>query len=595
MKFLKTFLASILGTIVGLGLLFLIFFYFIVSSSQEPEPYVRKDSVLKIEMSGSLPNRSSTNPFDKILNKQADGVVTLQSLRQNLDKAASDDRIKGVWLNLEYLGGSWAHLQEARKIISDFKANSNKFVVASSGDMGMNEKTYYIGTVADSLYASPESLFEFDGFYIETTFYTGLFEKLGIKAEISREGKYKSAVEPYFRKENSPESDYQLQQMLNDFTDEFLSATSEKTGLSVDELNNMLNESPHLDVHYAAENGLIDRLAYESDVEQAIKKLAGVDTDKNLETISNGRYAKVSRSSAGIDDPSTSNKIAVIYASGMILPQAPSDSPFSRERFITATDFREQLSDIREDDDVKALVVRVESPGGSGTTSDVIWNMLRETRKKMPVIVSMGSVAASGGYYISMAADTIVAEPTTITGSIGAFSTNFDARDFFNDKLGITFDEVKTHKYADWLSPTNGFNEEERDAFQRFTDRFYDSFITKVALSRGLTKEEVNRRGQGRVWTGADAKEQKLVDVIGGFDSAVKIAADKAGIENYKLSEYPKPKSLVEVFMSSAEAKAYAMLGIDWLDDPRTQALRNAFLFRKGDALTMLPYEVHVQ
>ncbi|MDX1586536.1 MAG: signal peptide peptidase SppA [Balneolaceae bacterium] len=288
--------------------------------------------------------------------------------------------------------------------------------------------------------------------------------------------------------------------------------------------------------------------------------------------------------------------MAVIYASGPILPEINTNSPFDNQQYITTGFFEKQLEEIREDDNVKALVIRINSPGGSGSTSDAIWRMLQVTKKEIPVIVSMGPVAASGGYYIAMAADSIVADPTTITGSIGVFATKLNTRQLFNEELGITFDEVKSHDYADWLLPTNDFTDSEEKAFNDYVNRFYDTFITKVAEARNMTKAEVDSVAQGRVWTGEAAKEQNLVDVLGGMDTAMSIAAEKAGLDAYDVVTYPKPKDLYQLLMGSAETRARALIEESWFGAPYAQDVaKRLSILKQQRALALFPYEISIQ
>ena len=594
MQFFKTLIASTLGALIAAFIIFIVFFLTLVSSTREPEPYVRDNTVLKLNFSGNIPSKTTKDPFDEILRGEKIDVVSLESLKENLDKAAVHDKIRGVLLNIDFVTAGWAHLQEARNLIRAFKDSSGKFVYASTNDLGYNEAGYYLATAADSVFSPPESLFEFDGFYSQVTFYTGLLEKLGIEAEITRHGKYKSAVEPYFREELSEESEYQLQQIIEDVTNTFVQAISEKTGKTAGEINGLLNDVPGLLVQEAYANGLVDTLLYPNEVESLIKQRIGISEDRELQTISNGRYLKVSKQTAGISTPSTSDKIAVIYANGPILPSPDGLNPFDNEPIITAAAFRDQLDEVRDDDDIKALVVRINSPGGSGSTSDVIWHMLRETSKEIPVIASMGPVAASGGYYIAMAADTIVAHPTTITGSIGVFSTKFNASALFNEKLGITFDEVKSHQHADWLNATRGFTPEEEAAYQAFTDQFYQNFISKAAQTRSLTPEEVDEVGQGRVWTGEDALEQQLVDLMGGLDRALSVAAEKAGLTDYNIEAYPKPRDFFEMLMGSAQAEVQSWFGITPYD-AYIEDMMPYFGNRKGDLLLLYPYRIGIQ
>jgi protease-4 len=548
-----------------------------------------------MELEGQIPTRSNQNPFDEIFNPQKTNQISLDLLKENMEKAAADDHISGVWLNIEFINASWATLQEARNALQTFQDSTDKFLYATTGDMGYNEKGYYLATAADSIFSPPSSLFEFDGFFLQSSFYKGLFDKLGIEVNVFRRGKYKSAVEPYIRTEHSEESRYQLQQIIDQVSGEYISKTSTASGLSADTLHRMLNDQPHFDASFAHEHGLIHQLRYPSEMDSLIKKRMNLGEEEEFHTVDSKRYGKVSASTAGLSTPSGEDKIALLYSSGVIVPQAPGSSPFDQQKFITASNFRKQLEDIREQDNVRALVVRINSPGGSGSTSDMIWKMLRNTAKDMPVIASMGPVAASGGYYIAMAADSIVAQPTTITGSIGVFTTKFNTKSLFNDKLGITFDRVKSHDHADWFDTNIKMSEDEERAMQHFTDQFYDQFIDRVAESRGLSRDEVHEDAQGRVWTGADAKNEKLVDVLGGLDKAISIASEKAGLADYSVITYPEQKKLIDMLMQSAESKAKSWLSTLLWDTGHSESLTRALRYKKGDALTIMPYKISIE
>ncbi|HLR27003.1 MAG TPA: signal peptide peptidase SppA [Fodinibius sp.] len=597
MNFFKTLIASILGVFLALGLILIILVITISSSTQEPEPYIRDNTVLKIEMRGSLPAQTDSNPLDQIFDQDSNEKVSLETLKENLTKARHHDNIKGVWLRIDHMSSSWAHLEEARRLIRTFRDSSDKFIYASTNDLGLNEKGYFLATAADSVFSPPETFFEFDGFYTQVTFYDGLFEKLGIKTEITRHGKYKGAVEPYYRKEMSEENEYQLTQLLNQVNETFVTAVSEKTGRSIRELNALMNDQPQMTSQFAYDEQLVDSLLYPGQVEDYIRQRIGLKEDDSFKTVSNARYAKVSASSAGLENGSAEDKIVVIYANGPIMPDINSDSPFGNQQVITSTFFEKQLEEVREDEDVKALVIRVNSPGGAGSTSDLIWKQINGIKSNMPVIVSMGGVAASGGYYISMAADSIVAEPTTITGSIGVFSTKFNTKQFFNDKLGLTFDGVKTHKHADWLVQNRGMSPTEEKAFQQFVDNFYQAFIQKVAQSRNMDVTLVDSLAQGRVWTGADAQENGLVDVLGGMDKALTIAADEAGITDYKLEKYPKSKSFYELVMSSTATKAKAWLNNGWLSSMIgvEEIPQQLMLLKQRFPLALSPFKITVE
>lgn len=566
MQFLKTFLASILGTFTALVLLLLLAFAMIMSSSSDPEPYVRSNSVLSFPMTGDIPARTLPDPFDELFNPAAGAGVSLQSLKENLQKAANDDNIEGVWIQTNFISASWANLESAYTYFEEYK-ESGKFLYFSTDDIGMNEKSYFLASLADSVFSPPETGFEFDGFVAQVTFYRDMLDRIGIEPEIFRVGEYKSAVEPFLQQESSPQSEEQIRAILDAASGRFVEAISVRTGKSAAEINSMLNTPPINRIEFALENGLIDVMAYHDEVEELVKQRIGLEEDDDLQTINFGRYSKVSGSNAGLDEPDTNDKIAVIYASGMILPQLGQSSPFGSQTGITAPSVRKQFQSALDDDDVKAIVFHINSGGGAATTSDLIWHDVRSAAEKKPVIASMGSVAASGGYYIAAAADTIVAGENTITGSIGIFNLLFNTQELFNENLGIEFQTFKTHEYADLIDLTTPFTNAEERIIQQNVENGYDSFVNKMAESRGMTYEEINSVARGRVWTGVDAQQRGLVDVLGGVDRAIEIAAEKAGIEAYKLDSYPKQKDIFETLFASGNAKVQ-MFMMNLLPEP---------------------------
>ncbi|MGM0459078.1 MAG: signal peptide peptidase SppA [Bacteroidota bacterium] len=596
MQFFKTFLASVLGTLIALLILVLIGFAMVVSSSSDPEPYVRSNTVLSFEMSGDIPARISADPLEELFNPTAGAKLSLQSLKQNLRKAAADDNIDGVWVQTNFVNASWANLESAYGYLSDFK-ESGKFLYFSTDDIGMNEKAYFLASVADSVFSPPETGFEFDGFVTQITFYREMLDKIGIEPEIFRVGEYKSAVEPFLQRESSPESEEQLTAILNSASARFVQAIEARTGKSSQEINELLNTPPVDRIQFAVDNGLIDELAYHDEVKQMVRDRVGVEEDDDLKTISFGRYSRVSADNAGLDEPDTSDKIAVIYASGAIMPQLD-DNPFGTTSGITASSVRNQFESALEDDDVKAIVFHINSGGGAATTSDLIWNDVRKASEKKPVIASMGSVAASGGYYIAAGADTIVAGENTITGSIGIFNLLFNSQELFNENLGIEFETFKTHEYADLFDLTRPFSNAEERVIQQNVENGYESFISRMAESRGMTTEEIDEVGRGRVWTGTDAQQRGLVDELGGIDRAIEIASEKAGIEAYKLDTYPKKKDIFELLMSSGNAKLHAFM-LNLLPEPmkseEAQNLRMLMNQPQGMNWALLPIQFDVE
>lgn len=558
MNFFKTFLASILGTLLGVLLLVLILFATLMSGSSEAEPYIRSNTVLTISMSGDIPARPLDDPFEELFNPAAGPRLSLEGLQNNLKKAAVDEDIEAVWVKINFLESSWANLQRAYGYFEEFK-ESGKPLYFSTDDLGLNEKSYYLATLADSLFSPPETNFQFDGFVAQFSFYHDMLDKIGVEPEIFRVGKYKSAVEPFMNESSSPESREQTREILNTATETFVNAVAKKTGKSVNEINELLDTPPVDRINFAVENGLIDAIAFDDEIEEIIKERLDVDADDELQTVSFGRYSRLSAKSAGIEVPDTQNRVAVIHASGMILPDLP-DSPFGNSSGITLNSLKKQLDSALDNDDVKAIVIHIDSPGGSSTTSDLLWNQIKKASEKVPVIASMGSVAASGGYYMAMGADTVLAAENTITGSIGIFSLLFNTEELLNEKIGIHYETIKTHEYADLYNLSRPFTSSERAVIQQTVDRGYESFLKRVADARGMTRDEVHEVAQGRVYTGVAAKEAGLIDIVGDLDRAIEVAAEMAEIEEYQLDIYPKKKDIFETLFAGSSAQVQSML-----------------------------------
>ncbi len=595
MQFFKTFLASILGTILGVLILFLILFASLMSSSSEPEPYIRSNTVLTVKMSGDIPSRVADDPLEELFNPAVKHKMSLQNLKSNLKKAASDDNISAVWVKTNNVIASWANLETAYRYFNEYK-ESGKPLYFSTDDIGMNEKAYFLATLADSVYSPPVTAFQFDGFVAQFTFYRDMLDKIGIEPEIFRVGKYKSAVEPFISESSSPESRQQTLEILNSATSTFVDAVAKRTGKTVEEVHNLLNSPPVDRVEFANENGLIDAIAYDDEVEQIIKQRLDLDEEEDLKTVSFTRYSRVSSKKAGLETSDSSDRIAVIYATGMILPDL-GDSPFETSSGITPNDFRSQLDDATDDDNVKAIVIHIDSPGGSATSSDILWHYIREAADKKPVVASMGTVAASGGYYMAMGADTVLAGKNTITGSIGIFNLLFNAQELMNDKIGIGYETMKTHEYADLMDLTRPFTAGERRIIQQNVESGYETFLQRVAQARGMTRDETHEVAQGRVYTGTAAKQAGLIDEVGDLDRAIEVAAEMAETDDYKLDIYPKKKDLYEALFSTSNAKIQSMLQSwlpgDLMEDAQTvQLLMNQ---PRGQNWMLLPLKIEVQ
>lgn len=595
MTFFKSFLASCLGIFTSFVVLLIAFFIVIASSSSEPLPELKQNSVLTIEMSGAIPAYSVPSPVESYFNPNAADKVSLVNLKNNLEKAAADDRIEGVWVKANMLAESWANLEHAYQYLEEYK-ESGKFLYFSTDDIGMNEQSYYLASLADSVFSPPNTNFEFDGFVSQMTFYADMLDKIGVEPEIFRVGKYKSAVEPFLQTSASPESRDQMEQIMGMATETFIAAITERTGKSVDEVNEMLNSSPVNRLQFAHENDLIDSLAFESDVERILKHKLGIEEDDDIETISFQDYSKIPSAAAGVETPSSQDRIAVIYTNGAIMPELGNESPLGNSGLITLSNVQKQLDEALDRSTVKAIVVHINSPGGSATTSDLIWNSIREASKEKPVIAYMGSVAASGGYYMAMGADSVMAGPNTITGSIGIFNLLFNVQELTEEKIGLDFDLIKSHEYADLLDLTDPFTPAEERIIQQNVENGYEVFLGRVAENRGMTRDEVHEVAQGRVWTGADAQEVGLIDKLGSLEDAVALAAEMAETEEYRIENYPKQKGLFEALMAGSQAKVQNYLS-SWLPFQQTEKVKTIRMLMEqpaGQNWMILPTKITI-
>jgi protease-4 len=444
-----------------------------------------------------------------------------------------------------------ATTEEIRNALIDFK-KSKKFIIAYSEIY--TQGFYYLASVADKVYINPKGIIEFRGFSSEVTFLKGALDKLGIEAQIIKVGTYKSAVEPLVLTKMSDANRLQVTSYLGSMYDYFLTGISKSRNINKDSLFNYANSGRIQQPEDALKYKLVDGLKYKDEILSELKQRTSIAEKKDIASVDLGDYVK---SGTKVDtdpkDVSYKNRIAIVYASGEITGGDGDDNKIGSETISKA------LRKVRMDDKVKAVVLRINSPGGSSLASDVIWREVMLTKKVKPIIVSMGDVAASGGYYIACAADSIIAEPNTITGSIGIFAVLPNMQKLFNDKLGITFDGVKTGKYADLGDVSRPLSPEERAILQNSVNRGYDDFTKAVANGRGKTQAYINSIGQGRVWTGTQALKIGLVDRLGNINDAVKSAAKKAGVKDYRIVAYPEQKSFLNKFGEglSAEVKAH--------------------------------------
>jgi protease-4 len=548
--FLKYTCASLLGTFLGLLLLgsiglggLVLLIALAASSSKDSGPQVKDKSVLVLDLSlnitDSKPSRSTSAAIEEVLSEDSGDTVTLRTVLDTIEYAKKDPKIVGIYLegSSDSSSSGFANLKEVRSALQRFR-DAKKPIFAYQ--MDWNERDYYLGSVANTIAVNPYGALEINGFSSQGMFFTGALEKYGVGVQVTRVGKYKSAVEPFLLTKMSPENRQQTQKLLGDMWGEYLKTVAPSRKVTVGQLQALADNGGTLMADEALKNKLVDKVVYFDEISTELKKLTGTDREnKSFKQISLKNYAKIAenKNSTRADKK---NQIAILYAEGEIVDGEGGPTQVGGDRIA------QEMRKIREDDDVKAVVLRVNSPGGSATAAEVIGREVMLTGKKKPVIVSMGNLAASGGYWISMGSNRIFAEPNTITGSIGVFGMLFNAEKLAANN-GITWDVVKTARFADTSTVSRPKNPQELANIQRIVDRIYDRFITKVADSRKLPKNKVQEIAQGRVWSGTAAKQLGLVDEIGGLEDAVREAAKQAKLgDDWKLEEYPKRRTLEE-------------------------------------------------
>lgn len=566
---MKEFLRSTLATITGVlicGFIFIILGIGILAgimASSESETLVMPNSVFTLELKGTVQERYQPSPVDQFFEDQI-STYGLEDILNSIQKAKEDEQIKGIYLHTGALACSTASLQAIHRALADFK-QSGKFLIAYA-DM-YTQGGYYLASVADKVIVNPVGSLSWHGLASETMFLKDFLAKIGVKMQIFRVGTYKSAVEPMTNTEMSPANREQTQAFLESTWKSIVSDVAASRNISVDSLNLLADQN--MDLRPAEDYvrcGLADTLMYKDEVLSYLKSLAGLTEEDNLHTLS---LDEMTRVKSATPKSKTRDVIAVYYAYGEI------DNVSSYDEGINSEKVAKDLRDLRKDKNVKAVVLRVNSPGGSAYGSEQIWREVTLLKAEKPVVVSMGDYAASGGYYISCAANKIVAEPTTLTGSIGIFGMMPDASELLTNKLGLHFDGVKTHKMADMGSMNRPFNAEESALMQQMVNQGYALFTKRCAEGRNIPLEELCKIAEGRVWTGSMAKELKLVDELGGLDTAIQLAAELGKVKDYKLKSYPtKQDFLTELLNTRTDRYIHSQLqetfgeyyqGFEWL------------------------------
>lgn len=566
---MKEFLRSTLATITGVlicGFIFIILGVTMLAgfvASSESETIVMPNSVFTLELKGTVQERYQPSPVDQFFEDQI-STYGLEDILNSIQKAKEDEQIKGIYLHTGALACSTASLQAIHRALADFK-QSGKFLIAYA-DM-YTQGGYYLASVADKVIVNPVGSLSWHGLASETMFLKDFLAKIGVKMQIFRVGTYKSAVEPMTNTEMSPANREQTQAFLESTWKSIVSDVAASRNISVDSLNLLADQN--MDLRPAEDYvrcGLADTLMYKDEVLSYLKSLAGLTEEDNLQTLS---LDEMTRVKSVTPKSKTRDVVAVYYAYGEI------DNGSSYDEGINSEKVAKDLRDLRKDKNVKAVVLRVNSPGGSAYGSEQIWREVTLLKAEKPVVVSMGDYAASGGYYISCAANKIVAEPTTLTGSIGIFGMMPDASELLTNKLGLHFDGVKTHKMADMGSMSRPFNAEESALMQQMVNQGYALFTKRCAEGRKIPLEELCKIAEGRVWTGSMAKELKLVDELGGLDTAIQLAAELGKVKDYKLKSYPtKQDFLTELLNTRADRYIHSQLqetfgeyyqGFEWL------------------------------
>ena len=584
MDFFKRFLASCLGSVVGIGfLLFLILFGIIgISSSSSisniEKSKIEENSVLDLNLDVAIRDRGPKTSVLELSLEISPKAVGLNQILGSIIKAKKDNKIKGISLNSDFINAGWVQTQEIRDALKDFK-DSGKFVYAYSNFF--SQKGYYLASIADSIFMSPLGIIEFKGLSSEILYYDKFQKKYGLKYEVIRKGEYKSAVEPYLQDKMSDENKSQIEEILFTVWETIASEISESRNLSVEELNFIADNLLATTSKEALEKNFIDKIVHEDDYKKRIKNVLGILDPKELNLVD---FKKLN-SKLRDYDIKVKDKIAIIYAQGTILYEKGNETTIGEELF------KKTIEELGENENIKAVVLRINSPGGDALTSEILWNSIEKLKKNKPIVVSMGNVAASGGYYIACNADKILANPMTITGSIGVWAMipNLEG---ISSNIGINAEQVNTHKNSMGYSLFEPLQSGYKNAMERAIDQVYNLFKSRVSEGRTISLEEVENYAKGHVWTGKEAKEIGLIDQIGGLQDAIYEASQLAKIENFNIVEYPIVEEdfesiLTEIFPSIKLLDNYKKIKDITNQTSRLKSFENL--------QTLIPYKVNIK
>lgn len=557
-EFLKYTMASMLGFFLSCILMSIICIVSIAAMIASSESYseVEDHSIMRLRLNGTIEEQKQDDKFLAMLTGGQYSSLALDETLIALKKAADNKKVQGIYMEGGILSCTPAQAQELRQALVEFK-KSGKWIIAYGEQY--SKSAYYLCSVADSIYMNPEGALDWSGMSSQPIFFKGLMEKVGVKMQVFKVGTYKSAVEPYICDSMSVANREQVNSFLSDVWDGMLTDVSESRSIEKEALNALADSLTYISLPQASVDGkLVDRLCYKDEIKSILKQRAGVDEDESLTFAEVGDVANCEMLNDKHDD-----EIAVYYAVGEIVSDGADN--MSSESVITAAKMTKDLQELGENKDVKAVVIRVNSPGGSAYASEQIWRSVELLKAKKPVIISMGGYAASGGYYISCAANKIIAEPSTLTGSIGIFGMIPDASELLTQKLGLSFDVVKTNAMSDLGAMGRPFNESESNLMQQHINRGYDTFTKRVADGRGISQDSVKVIAEGRVWTGNQALKIGLVDQLGNLDTAIEEAAKAANITEYGVRRITDERSIFDMFSDAA--------GPDYLEDQMRSTL----------------------
>lgn len=576
---------------VGIFVFFFISFFILVgigaALSSDDKVTIAEKSVLKLDLNRPIHEVGVENPFAELGGPfgNNENVLGLKDIIEALKNAQKDEKIKGIYLQTEGPQAGWASLEEIRNELVSFK-KSGKFVVTYGETY--TEKGYYLASVADKIFLNPAGGMEWNGLSAEYSFLKGTFDKLDIKPIIFRVGEFKSAIEMFSRSDMSEASKKQSLELITAINDHYIDNISKSRNIPTQILKGLADSLAIKNPDDALKNKLVTHLGYWDQFDSSLHKDLGLDIKKKISYVGVEKYLKGAPTNTEGD---YNQRIGVLIAEGEINSGDGGDETIGSEKFIT------ELKKVRENDKIKAVVIRINSPGGSALASDVMWREIKLTAQTKPVIASMSDVAASGGYYMAMGCDTIVAQPNTITGSIGIFGMIFNVKDFMGNKLGVTFDGVGTNPHADWPTATRDMTPFEKDMIQKSVEEGYATFTKKAAEGRHMSVEKLRSLAQGRVWSGVEAKENGLVDILGSLDDAIKIAAKAAKLKegDYRVRYYPEKKKPFDEIMNKLMGNNEEQAIMDKLGDMATYAKLFQRLTRMGGIQARLPYELNIQ